>query len=71
METETIDKLFLELSQVTKATTKRETDLLAALSSIRNHWREFGPEYGFDELIERTCAFQLEGKSYTRDEDTM
>ena len=30
METETIDKLFLELSQVTNAETKREHDLMFA-----------------------------------------
>jgi len=31
METETIDKLFLELSQVTQATTQKEIDFIRAL----------------------------------------
>jgi hypothetical protein len=34
METEVIDKLFLELSQVTKATTKRELDLQAKIEAM-------------------------------------
>lgn len=34
IETQTIDRLFLELSQFTKATTGRELALLAALESI-------------------------------------
>jgi chromosome segregation ATPase len=34
METEVIDKLFLELSQVTKATTRRELDLQAKIEAM-------------------------------------
>ena len=34
METETIDKLFLELSQVTRATTARESALTNALLNL-------------------------------------
>jgi hypothetical protein len=50
MTTETIDKLFLELSQVTTAKTKREIELEALLSSARciaqrkgeeTHWERF------------------------------
>lgn len=43
MQTETIDKLFLELSQVTRATTKRERDLenhLCAVQLERDLFRE-------------------------------
>lgn len=29
--------------------------LRAALSAVRNHWREFGPEHGFDETLEASC----------------
>ena len=36
METETIDRLFLELSQVTKATTGRELELLKRISEARS-----------------------------------
>lgn len=35
METETIDKLFLELSQVTQASTKKELDLQAEVRDLR------------------------------------
>lgn len=28
-----------------------------ALRAIRSHWREFGPEHGFDEALERSAAF--------------
>ena len=35
METETIDRLFLELSQVTKAKTKRERDLQDSCRELR------------------------------------
>lgn len=35
-ETETIDRLFLELSQFTKATTRREADLEKALRELVN-----------------------------------
>lgn len=36
METETIDRLFLELSQFTTATTKKELDLLKAVQKANN-----------------------------------
>ena len=26
-----------------------------ALTAIRSHWREFGPECGFDETLEEAC----------------
>lgn len=35
MDTETIDKLFLELSQVTKATTKKEKELEKQVDNLR------------------------------------
>lgn len=41
METETIDKLFLELSQITKAKSKRELELEAVIKGaleISNLW---------------------------------
>ena len=34
MQTESIDRLFLELSQVTKATTKKELDLLSRIDLL-------------------------------------
>jgi len=40
METEHIDKLFLELSQFTKATTKREAALTARLAAAEA-WNEY------------------------------
>lgn len=30
--------------------------LRSSLRAIRNHWNEFGPEYGFDETLEQACA---------------
>ena len=42
METETIDRLFLELSQVTRATTGREAKLLTALVSAEAALSDIG-----------------------------
>jgi hypothetical protein len=39
METEIIDKLFLELSQISKAKTKREIDLIFMLSDVLDAWK--------------------------------
>lgn len=36
VQTETIDKLFLELSQLTKATTKREIEFAVEIMQLRN-----------------------------------
>lgn len=47
--TETLDRIYLEWSQFTRARTKRDL----ALQAIIAHWDEFGPEHGFEEVIER------------------
>jgi len=39
METEIIDKLFLELSQISKEKTKREIELIGILSEVLNAWK--------------------------------
>lgn len=39
METETINKLFLELSQITTAKTKREINVLTKLNQLRDRLR--------------------------------
>ena len=44
METETIDKLFLELSQVTQATTAKEIELSKKLTYLQDR---VGLAYGF------------------------
>ena len=50
METEVIDKLFLELSRVTKATTRKEADLLGAVKwAYRKHCLE-DDNIGWSEL---------------------
>lgn len=41
METEMIDKLFLELSQVSKAKTRRELRLEAGIRNIVLTWKEY------------------------------
>lgn len=41
MDTDTIDRLFLELSQVTKATTGKELALLSALKEANDITRSF------------------------------
>ena len=42
METDMIDKLFLELSQVTKAKTKKELDLEGLLKCVLEAWEKDG-----------------------------
>jgi hypothetical protein len=34
---------------------EKAESLESALTAIRSHWREFGPEHGFDEVLERAC----------------
>lgn len=40
IETETIDKLFLELSQITKAKTNKELSLERLLESVLEAWKK-------------------------------
>lgn len=44
-------------SEGTRAVTylRRARKAEAALKAIRDHWREFGPEHGFDETLETVC----------------
>ena len=42
METETIDRLFLELSQVTQATTAKELALQNEVAALREQLRQIG-----------------------------
>ena len=42
IETEIIDKLFLELSQVTNAKTKKELQLEQTLKSVLKAWKQDG-----------------------------
>ena len=46
METETIDRLFLELSQVTQATTAKEIALRTALVDMLAGWRYIRQSHG-------------------------
>ena len=46
METETIDRLFLELSQVTQATTAKELAMRAALADMLAGWRYIRQSHG-------------------------
>jgi hypothetical protein len=46
METETIDRLFLELSQVTQATTAKELAMRAALADMLGGWRYIRQSHG-------------------------
>lgn len=45
METETIDKLFLELSQVTNARTAKELKLLKLLNGVHSWFIQKAPEH--------------------------
>ena len=40
----------------------RRDELEMALSSLVHHWAEFGPEYGFDEVVERAGKVLRGGK---------
>lgn len=55
METEIIDKLFLELSQVTKATTEKEISLKACLQFVLAAWEKDGvkDQHGHIQLYNR------------------
>jgi hypothetical protein len=46
MQTETIDRLFLELSQVTQATTAKELAMRAALADMLAGWRYIRQSHG-------------------------
>ena len=46
MGTETIDRLFLELSQVTQAMTARELSMRAALADMLAGWRYIRESHG-------------------------
>ena len=46
METKTIDRLFLELSQVTRATTEKELIMRAALADMLAGWRYIRESHG-------------------------
>jgi len=46
MGTETIDRLFLELSQVTQAMTARELSMRAALADMLAGWRYIRDSHG-------------------------
>ena len=46
MQTETIDRLFLELSQVTQATTAKEIALRNALADMLAGWRYIRQSHG-------------------------
>lgn len=64
METEVIDKLFLELSQVTKAKTGRELALERTLISVLGAWKRDGISnaYGNMLLYDRSLAILGFGK---------
>ena len=32
-------------------------EMRASIKAVLNHWREFGPEHGFDECVERAAAW--------------
>ena len=58
METEIIDKLFLELSQVTKARTQKENILEAYLVIVLQAWKDDGvkDQHGHIQLYNRMFA---------------
>jgi hypothetical protein len=68
MTTETLDKIYLELSQFTKAKTKREATLttalqtmqLASIAAIATLERKDGAVYDFMCSIRRHCDQALE-----------
>ena len=51
METETIDRLFLELSQVTQATTKKEIELMNEVEKLKR-----------GEFICQKCGIRKDGE---------
>jgi len=61
-----IERLRERLAKMREAFTVSSTDeerrLRAALRTVVNHWREFGPERGFDEQIERVAAIAGDAK---------
>jgi len=59
METETIDRLFLELSQFAKAQTARELELAAEVGSLANslnNVQKYCPHHVQDDIRERFKA---------------
>jgi hypothetical protein len=54
METETIDKLFLELSRVTNATTAKEGDLAMFVRRLSHRLESLSPG---DQIAERALAY--------------
>ncbi len=58
METETIDRLFLELSQVTKATTEREADLERARSRLASQLETVNTR--MNELADKVAKLEQE-----------
>lgn len=50
----------IEVLQRSEEQRVQEIDRLSAsLKTVVNHWREFGPEHGFDECVERFAAWVL------------
>lgn len=61
MQTETIDRLFLELSQVTQATTAKEGDLAMLVRRLVNRVWKYNPQ---DEVAAKAFDY-LERKGLT------
>lgn len=59
MELETVNKLFLELSQVATAKTKRELELEDLLSSARAIAQRSGAETAWERFDQRVASFGI------------